>query len=400
MSPFAERRALVLAAMESHGEYVEVSDIEARLQATLGGPSYTLRTLSAIASERPDADVRLVIGSDILTEVERWHRWEEIARDYAPIVVPRAGYAAPEECPLPAVSSTQVRRWLDEPGPESDKGLAAHLPAAVWRRLRPSSSATVWLVGGGHVGEHAASWLGDRGQAVVTVGARALCSDPSSRPEGTPSAVWILANDPNITRVAEALIAAELPSSVPVLHAAGSRRAAEVLAPLCARGQPVGTLHPICSLRRERPQAMELRRAAFGVEGDPEAREVALGWVGAQPWLDLQGQGDEVRRAYHAACSLAANHLAVPLHAARSVLCGQGHATTVVDEALATLLRSSLENLLALGLPAGITGPVSRGDDDAVKAHLAALQGPAADLYRTLSERLAAIVRETKDAAM
>jgi predicted short-subunit dehydrogenase-like oxidoreductase (DUF2520 family) len=179
---------------------------------------------------------------------------------------------------------------------------------------------------------------------------------------------------------------------VPVLHGAGARQAEDVLAPLRRQGHPVGTLHPICSLRSERPWPSPLGRAAFGVEGDPAARALALSWVGDQPWLDLQGLSGSGRTAYHAACALAANHLAVPYAAARDVLTAQGHPEAAVERALGELMRSALDNLAALGLPAGITGPVVRGDGATVAAHLDALPPDAGALYGVLSERLAALV--------
>ena len=392
LSPFEERMALVRAAMSTMGEGVQVSDIEDRLIKAHGGPSYTLRMLEAVAQEHPDMDVRLVIGTDIVSEVHRWHRWEEIERRFSPIVVPRAGHAPPDVCALPEVSSTQVRAWLRDGGPEAEAGLEANVPAQVRAYLRRSTEAPVWLVGRGHVATHAEPWLRAQGRRVLRVAARELV-EQGTHPVEMPGAIWVLAADPAILAVAKALAGAGVPTTVPVLHGAGARRAAEVLAPLAERGHPVGTLHPICSLRRERPWPSRLGEAAFGLEGDPGARHVAQAWVGEQPWLDLQGFDDAGRRAYHAACALAANHLAVPYVAARDVLQGQGHAPEAVQGALATLLRSSLENLLAQGVPAGITGPVSRGDEAAVRAHVAALDDDTATLYRTLSERLASIVR-------
>jgi len=397
LSPFERRVALVRAAVAPLGEGVQVSDIEARLHAKHGGPSYTLRMLEALAAEHSHATIRLVVGTDILAQAHRWHRWEEIERRFAPIVVPRAGHAPPNTCALPEVSSTQVRAWLDEGGTVAEEGLAANVPAAVRELLRGSKSGVVWLVGGGHVAAHAGPWLQAQGRTVERVGARALVGARNSRPERDPIGVWVLARDPAISKVAEALADCGLSASVPVLHAAGARRAQEVLASLSSRGHPVGTLHPICSLRSERPSPSPLPEAAFGIEGDPEARSLARAWVGEQPWLDLEPLDAAARGAYHAACSLAANHLAVPYAGARDVLVGQGHDAGTVGAALAMLMRSALDNLLALGLPAGVTGPVARGDEAAVAAHIAALDPPTAALYRTLSERLAAIVAHGAD---
>jgi nicotinate-nucleotide adenylyltransferase len=411
LSPLPRRMALVRAAMASHGDAVEVSDVEARLLAAHGGPSYTLRMLEAVAAEHPGYAVRLVVGSDIVGEVQRWHRWDEIERRFSPIVVPRTGHAPADACALPAVSSTQVRAWLaalrEDPGAEgggeeaaaralAEDGLASAVPAAVLRLLRRPEGAPVWVVGSGNVAAHAVPWLEDRGQVVVRLGARALVEGAMAWPEAAPAGVWLLARDPALPELARALVQRELPVEVPVLHGAGALRADEALAPLWRRGHPVGTLHPICSLRAERPWPSPLPRAAFGVEGDPPARALALSWIEAQPWLDLQRLSAEARRAYHAACSLAANHLAVPYAAAVEVLAGQGHAEATVKAATGELMRSALDNLVGLGLPDGVTGPVARGDEAAVRAHLEALPPEAASLYRMLSERLATLVARAR----
>lgn len=414
LSPFVRRMALVRAAMAIHGDAVEVSDVEARLHAERGGPSYTLRMLEAVAAEHPGHEVRLVVGSDIVGEVQRWHRWDEIERRFAPIVVPRTGHAPPDACALPAVSSTQVRAWLRtaygdpaeaaggadvdaEERSAAEEGLAAAVPEGVLRILRTRPGPPVWVVGRGHVATHAVPWLEDQGRTVVRLRARALVAGAEAWPRATPAGVWVLARDPALPHVARALCERGLPASVPVLHGAGALRAEDVLEPLRRRGHPVGTLHPICSLRAERAWPSPLPRAGFGVEGDPPARALALSFIGAQPWLDLQPLSREERRAYHAACSLAANHLAVPYAAALDVLVGQGHPAATAKAALGGLMRSALDNLVQLGVPAGVTGPVARGDAAAVQAHLDALPADAAALYRELSQRLATLVERARE---
>lgn len=423
LSALPRRMALVRAAMAIHRDAVEVSDVEARLQAEHGGPSYTLRMLEAVAAEHPGWAVRLVVGSDILGEVQRWHRWDEIVRRFEPIVVPRTGHAPPDACALPAVSSTQVRAWLAtlaasdaaardaarveggatgakvETGGEvrlaeearaAEEGLAAAVPAAVLRLLRAPEGARAWVVGSGNVATHAGPWLEDGGRAVTRLRARGLLEGSVAWPDEAPEGVWLLARDPALPELARALAErGGLSPEVPVLHGAGALRAQDVLGPLRRRGHPVGTLHPICSLRAERPWPSPLPGAAFGIEGDEGARTRARAWIGAQPWLDLQGLSAEDRRAYHAACSLAANHLAVPYAAAIEVLAGQGQPVGAAREAIGALMRSALDNLLGLGLPDGVTGPVARGDAAAVDAHLRALPPEASALYRVLSERLA-----------
>jgi predicted short-subunit dehydrogenase-like oxidoreductase (DUF2520 family) len=56
-------------------------------------------------------------------------------------------------------------------------------------------------------------------------------------------------------------------------------------------------------------------------------------------------------------------------------------------------MLGALENLIALGAPDGVTGPLARGDRATVEAHLAALDDVAArTLYAELSQRLALLL--------
>lgn len=414
MRPFADRLLLTRVALSgaagAFGPGVSVTDLEATLAAEHGGPSTTLRLLEAVAAEHPDAQVRLVIGSDIIADgqTDRWHRWDTIERRFPPIVVPRSGFAndGAVPCALPAISSSEVRAWWTawhDHGRDADRNaLAAAVPPQVLRLLdcwAQPSREQVWLIGQGHVAAHATPWLRMQGIDVIPIAGRALVDGSQPVDAPWPDAVWVLARDTAIAGVAAALVDAGLPDHIPVLHGAGAMQSVHpnALGPLHEAGNPVGTLHPICSLRQERPWPSALPDAGFGFEGDPAARAVALRWIGEQPRLDLQGLDTEARRAYHAACALAANHLAVLQQEAAGVLTAQGHDGSAVGHALGVLLRSALDNLAALGVPAGITGPVSRGDMATVARHVAALPGTTADLYATLSQRLAAIVQRTQD---
>jgi nicotinate-nucleotide adenylyltransferase len=92
------------------GPQVRVDPIEASLPV----PSYTLRTLDALASRHPGVSFRLVVGADILTQTEHWHRWDLILERYPPILVGRQGHPPVEGAPcFPDISSTDIRRRLD-----------------------------------------------------------------------------------------------------------------------------------------------------------------------------------------------------------------------------------------------------------------------------------------------
>jgi nicotinate-nucleotide adenylyltransferase len=94
-------------------------DIEGRL----GGPGYTVDTLRALHRARPKNRWTLVVGSDVVPEMPRWHEIDEVRRLARIVVLHRAGHPAPEAIgpPLATVSSTEVREALE--GGRGGKGL-------------------------------------------------------------------------------------------------------------------------------------------------------------------------------------------------------------------------------------------------------------------------------------
>lgn len=394
-TPFAKRLAWTRAAMQMHADFAEVTDLERTLaQQDPSRPSYSLRLLDAVAQANPRARVRLVIGSDIVArgETARWHRWDRIEAEYDPLVVPRSGFSHAEACALPKVSSSQVREAMAR---EDWDAVREHVPANVAKLLAMPDRGTIWLIGSGHVARHAEPWLVARGWNVQRLRGRSVVRGELRWPSEAPQAVWVLTSDGAIEAVATALAQANvLPEGVPVFHGAGARRGRALLGPLAPK-HPLGSLHPICALRRERSWPSLLDRATFGLEGDPPARAFLEALVGDQPALALDELDANARLAYHAACALAANHFSVLEDVACNVLREQGHEAQAVTDAIRLLMRSALENLHALGIPQGITGPMSRGDTQAVQAHLKALDPTTRDLYAMLSDRLGALVNRS-----
>ncbi|MEE9383701.1 MAG: DUF2520 domain-containing protein [Nannocystaceae bacterium] len=407
-TPFTERLACTRLAMQVHGEAVSVSDIERDLADQYPGPSYSIHLLEALRHHYPHHDVRLVVGSDLVDNgaLSRWHRWRDIEREFHPIVVPRCTVSEAHHV-LPRISSSQIRAWMAQPTTAKTTAKLRHyVPAAVLDRLaqphaggppiipaRPHAAIAIAIVGHGHAATHAAQWLRSRDFQVHQLSARALVNDPKSAclPSGCVG-LWLLCRDLDLPAVTVALASCgKLSAKIPVLHGAGALIARVALAPLAARGHAVATLHPICSLRRERATS-ELATASFGVEGDPIARRLALALIGDQPWLDLQGHDTATRLRYHAACALAGNNLAALYGAAVELLVADGHEHRAASQAIHHLIASSLANLHALGLPAGVSGPLARGDLVAVENHATALGGDLGELYRCLSLQLARFV--------
>lgn len=92
-----------------------------RRELERAGPSYTVETLEGLRSDHAGAELFLLVGSDILGEIEQWHRSAELPRLATVVALARAGVAGNQasaagfvhrSIPVTGVdiSSTEVRR--------------------------------------------------------------------------------------------------------------------------------------------------------------------------------------------------------------------------------------------------------------------------------------------------
>ncbi|HEX3980119.1 MAG TPA: nicotinate-nucleotide adenylyltransferase [Acidimicrobiales bacterium] len=122
VTPAEDRYAMVQAAA------VDWPGLEpSRLEIDRGGPSYTIDTVRALRQVEPDADLTLVVGSDVVAGLATWKE-EPALRDLVTLAVvgrpgvptadPPAGWRA---VGVPAatfdVSSTELRRRLEHGEP-------------------------------------------------------------------------------------------------------------------------------------------------------------------------------------------------------------------------------------------------------------------------------------------
>lgn len=157
-----------------------------------------------------------------------------------------------------------------------------------------------------------------------------------------------------------------------VLHASGALPA-EALAAARAAGAAVGSLHPLQSFAGTEADVAGLNGCYFAVEGDAAALAVAEQMardLGGIPFRLAPGS----RPLYHAAACVASNYLValVDLAARMCEACGLPRAQAV--RALVPLLEGTLANIRRVGVPAALTGPISRGDAPTLASHLRALE--------------------------
>jgi predicted short-subunit dehydrogenase-like oxidoreductase (DUF2520 family) len=197
--------------------------------------------------------------------------------------------------------------------------------------------------------------------------------------------------DAAIASVAEDLAQAGLPGAPPVLHLSGAL-GSEALAPLARRGFPTGSLHPLVAFSDDRAGA-RLDGAWFAVEGAPAARGLAERLVAALGGhlLPLAGEG---KIGYHAAAVAASNFLVALLGVAERWMIDAGVPPQPAREALATLAGGAVESYRRLGAVEALTGPVSRGDEETVRAHLARLSPSDRRLYSVLASTALTLARQ------
>ncbi len=137
LAPFSDRVAMCQLACAALGPRAKVDRGEEELAKLPGFQgSRTLDLIEHLLATRSDLQPRLLIGTDILGETAKWHRWDAVVAAAPPIVVGRPGHALPAGgsttgLTMPEVSSTQIRAALHDRSSTDAALLPSLLPASV-----------------------------------------------------------------------------------------------------------------------------------------------------------------------------------------------------------------------------------------------------------------------------
>lgn len=262
----------------------------------------------------------------------------------------------------------------------------------------------VGVIGAGRVGAVLAAALRAAGHDVVGVSARSpqsraraadlLPGVPVLRPHDVArhSSLVLLALPDEVLAdpagpVADLVATGALHADQVIAHTSG-RHGLSVLEPVARTGAVTLAIHPAQTFGGTAADLPRLPGVAYGV--------TALGrhWPLAE-WLvaELGGTAvsvpEELRPLWHSGLAHGANHLVTLVASALDIV----RATGASDPAavLRPLLSAALERTLEQG-DAALTGPVARGDAEAVAGHLAALEEHApsqAPIYRELARATA-----------
>jgi len=148
LAPFADRMRMCEQVAAALGPRARVTADEEDLAKTPGFVgSRTFDLLEMLARNHPTTRFRWIVGTDILSETDKWHRWDDVVAMAPLIVVGRTGHPVPAGSSvtglaMPEVSSTAIRAALAGLTPEVREALRrGEQPAEVGslRSLLPAS---------------------------------------------------------------------------------------------------------------------------------------------------------------------------------------------------------------------------------------------------------------------
>ena len=212
---------------------------------------------------------------------------------------------------------------------------------------------------------------------------RARLTDPAGV-LGDADLVLLTVPDDVLPGLVEGLAATGAPYAGRLVAHASGAHGIRVLDPATRAGALPLALHPVMTFTGREDDVDRIKGVSFGVTAPDQLRPAAEALV-----IEMGGEpvfiAEENRALYHAALAFAANHLVTLVSEAASLLRDAGADSP--NRMLGPLLGAALDNALRFG-DAGLTGPVARGDDGTVAAHVAAIAAhePAAlPAYRALA---------------
>jgi predicted short-subunit dehydrogenase-like oxidoreductase (DUF2520 family) len=209
---------------------------------------------------------------------------------------------------------------------------------------------------------------------------------------GAADLVLLTVPDDVLPGLVEGLAATDAPYAGRLIAHASGAHGIRVLDPATRAGALPLALHPVMTFTGREDDVDRIKGVSFGVTAPDQLRPAAEALV-----IEMGGEpvfiAEENRALYHAALAFAANHLVTLVSQAASLLREAGAENP--NRMLGPLLGAALDNALRFG-DAGLSGPVARGDDGTVAAHVAAITNSAPG---ALSAYLA-LARLTADRAL
>lgn len=248
---------------------------------------------------------------------------------------------------------------------------------------------TLGFIGAGRVGQTLSRLWYERGYTVAAVSSRSFSSAEACASAVSAIAVidplevvhrseliFLTVPDDDISVVADQLAVLPLDGKA-IVHTSGSKPAS-ILERLAERGAVIGGLHPVFPFAEVETAMTRAPGSVFALEAEGELRswleslvEAVFGKIMVIP------VGSKAR--YHAALNFVGAFTVTMYEVATSIFETMDMDTPVAHTALYSLMLAAVQNIQAVGLPAALTGPISRGDASTIAAHMATLNSPEID---------------------
>jgi predicted short-subunit dehydrogenase-like oxidoreductase (DUF2520 family) len=257
----------------------------------------------------------------------------------------------------------------------------------------------VAIIGAGKVGTAMGYLLRERGYCIVGVASRTLDSAKKAIDfigEGEASTnltntaekaeiVFITTSDGAIKDVCKK-IASEggFQRGSVVFHMSGALPS-DVLSSARDAGAHIASVHPLQSLADVREALSNFLGSYFCIEGDEEAVSVAQEIVAALKGKEIMLHVDK-KPLYHAGATVVSNYLVATIGFGLELYEAAGITIENSLKALMPLIKGTIKNIEAIGIPSALTGPIARGDAEIVECHLNALSKERQGLVRLYTE--------------
>ena len=253
----------------------------------------------------------------------------------------------------------------------------------------------IGFIGAGTTGTALAVRLSQRECPVVAVSSRTLSSArklaqlvPNCRVCPTAQELAHVAEMVFITTpddvIAQVCAEVQWHEGQSVVHCSGAH-SLDILEPARKLGAAVGSFHPLQTFADVNQAIENLPGSTFALEAEEPLmstlKELTSLLNGS--WVELK-PGDKV--LYHAAAVFACNYLVTLVKLALDLWQDFGVSSKEATMALLPLLRGTINNIVNIGLPHCLTGPVARGDLGTIERHLSALEAKNPSLLSTYKE--------------
>jgi len=251
------------------------------------------------------------------------------------------------------------------------------------------------FIGAGTVGTALALRLNDKGYQVVAVSSRSQVS--AENLAQAISHCRFFNNSQDVVDIAELVfittpddVIAQVVSQLKwhdgqgVVHCSGAD-STEILQPAKELGAHVGVFHPLQTFASTKQAMGNMPGSTFAVEAEEPLlgtlKDMATALDGH--WIELKASDKVI---YHAAAVIACNYVVTLVKLATDLWQNFSIPPHQATQALLPLLRGTISNIDAIGIPQCLTGPIARGDSGTIKKHLSALEEVAPAVLSTYRE--------------